>query len=217
MTVTQPLQTQEVGEPDREMPFPGTVGSRVWDVIVIGGGNAALVAAISAREQGASVLIVERSPIGFRGGNSRHTRNTRCAHGEETAAYSYTTGVYPEEELLQDLLEVGGGPSDNPDFARMVDRAMAAVLSGDTKPDTVFGNCAGLVSMARSVSCRVRLSVTSMQSCEGLRRVRFSTAEMWSTRSSATNWRAERLTAICSPTPVASRQSAAWVQACSST
>ena len=39
-----------------------------------------------------------------------------------------------------------------PDFARMVDRAMAAVLSGDTKPDTVFGNCAGLVSMARSVS-----------------------------------------------------------------
>lgn len=39
-----------------------------------------------------------------------------------------------------------------PDLARMVDRAMAAVLSGDTKPDTVFGNCAGLVSMARSVS-----------------------------------------------------------------
>ncbi len=98
------------------------------DVLVVGGGNAALVAAISARHGAERVVVVERAPAWIRGGNSRHTRNTRCAHGEETASYAYTTGVYPEDELLEDLLQVGGGPSDNPDFARMTIRESRTVV-----------------------------------------------------------------------------------------
>jgi tricarballylate dehydrogenase len=43
------------------------------DVVVVGGGNAALCAAISAREQGATVLVLERAPEETRGGNSRFT------------------------------------------------------------------------------------------------------------------------------------------------
>ncbi|MGE5203278.1 MAG: FAD-dependent tricarballylate dehydrogenase TcuA [Acidobacteriota bacterium] len=43
------------------------------DVLVIGGGNAALTAALSAREQGANVLVLERAPFDERGGNSRFT------------------------------------------------------------------------------------------------------------------------------------------------
>ncbi len=89
-----------------------------YDVIVVGGGNAGLVAALSARHGAERVLLLERAPAWLRGGNSRHTRNTRCAHGEETAPYAHTTGTYPEEELFEDLLQVGGGPSANPDFAR---------------------------------------------------------------------------------------------------
>jgi tricarballylate dehydrogenase len=105
----------------------------MYDVIVVGGGNAALVAAISARHAAERVLLLERAPEWIRGGNSRHTRNTRCAHGEETAAYSYTTGVYPEEELLADLLEVGGGPSDNPDFTRMAVHESMTVVAWMTE------------------------------------------------------------------------------------
>jgi tricarballylate dehydrogenase len=78
-----------------------------FDVVVAGGGNAGLVAAISARHHARSVLVLERAPTWRRGGNSRHTRDIRYAHGPGEA---FTTGeAYPREELLDDLLRVGGG------------------------------------------------------------------------------------------------------------
>ena len=40
------------------------------DVVVIGGGNAALCAALAAREGGVSVLMLEKAPESERGGNS---------------------------------------------------------------------------------------------------------------------------------------------------
>src|SRR4051795_8751726 len=43
------------------------------DVLVIGAGNAALCAAISAHENGARVLLLEAAPIEERGGNSHFT------------------------------------------------------------------------------------------------------------------------------------------------
>jgi len=47
--------------------------SHSYDVIVVGAGNAALCAALSARERGASVLVLERAPVSERGGNSVYT------------------------------------------------------------------------------------------------------------------------------------------------
>ncbi|WP_174503273.1 FAD-dependent tricarballylate dehydrogenase TcuA [Acidiphilium sp. C61] len=84
------------------------------DTLVIGGGNAALCAAISARRGGASVLVLEAAPEFYRGGNTRHTRNMRCAHDSATA---FLTGPYTEEEFWQDLLRVTGGETDE-DLAR---------------------------------------------------------------------------------------------------
>src|SRR3981189_2393152 len=83
--------------------------TRKFDVLVIGGGNAALCAAISARRAGASVLVLEGAPKFYRGGNTRHTRNMRCAHD---AATDILTGPYTEQEFWDDLLRVTGGETD---------------------------------------------------------------------------------------------------------
>jgi tricarballylate dehydrogenase len=90
----------------------------MWDVVVVGGGNAALCSALMAREAGASVLILEASPKEWRGGNSQHTRNLRCMHD---APQDVLVDAYPEEEFWQDLLKVTGGIT-NEKLARMVIR-----------------------------------------------------------------------------------------------
>ena len=90
--------------------------SQKFDVLVIGGGNAALCAAISARRAGASVLVLEGAPKFYRGGNTRHTRNMRCAHD---AATDILTGPYTEEEFFEDLLRVTGGQTDE-ELARLM-------------------------------------------------------------------------------------------------
>ncbi|MGE8369057.1 FAD-dependent tricarballylate dehydrogenase TcuA [Cupriavidus sp.] len=89
------------------------------DVLVIGGGNAALCAALMAREAGASVLLLESAPREWRGGNSQHTRNLRCMHD---APQDVLVDAYPEEEYWQDLLKVTGGLTDE-HLARLVIRA----------------------------------------------------------------------------------------------
>jgi tricarballylate dehydrogenase len=89
------------------------------DVLVIGGGNAALCAALMAREAGASVLLLEGSPRDWRGGNSQHTRNLRCMHD---MPQDVLVEAYPEEEFWQDLLKVTGGKT-NEELARLVIRA----------------------------------------------------------------------------------------------
>ncbi len=91
------------------------------DVLVIGGGNAALCAALMAREAGASVLLLEAAPREWRGGNSAHTRNLRCMHD---APQDVLVDAYPEEEFWQDLLKVTGGKTSEA-LARLVIRASA--------------------------------------------------------------------------------------------
>jgi tricarballylate dehydrogenase len=102
------------GEPLHELP-PEV------DVLVIGGGNAGVCAALAAREAGATVLLVEAAPRHFRGGNSRHTRDVRYLH---EVVCPYVTGTYLEDEFWDDLRRVTGGET-NEALARLTIRSSA--------------------------------------------------------------------------------------------
>lgn len=78
------------------------------DIVVAGGGNAALCAAIEARQAGLSVLVLEAASKFYRGGNTRHTRNCRVAHDMPIGVMH---GAYAEDEFWDDLLRVTGEPS----------------------------------------------------------------------------------------------------------
>src|SRR5882757_6174333 len=90
-----------------------------WDVIVVGGGNAALCAALSASETRKKILVLERAPEDESGGNSRFTAGLfRLAYrgpedlktlipdlsAEEIANTDF--GTYTEEQFLDDMARV---------------------------------------------------------------------------------------------------------------
>jgi tricarballylate dehydrogenase len=105
-----------------------------YDVIVIGGGNAAMCAAHSAQEHGARVLVLEKAPEAWRGGNGFFTAGGfRFAFksfeelcdlvgdlsDEEKA--SMEVDPYTEEQFYDDLMRVTEECSD-PDMAMQLVR-----------------------------------------------------------------------------------------------
>jgi tricarballylate dehydrogenase len=103
-----------------------------YDVVVVGGGNAALCAALSANEQGASVLVLERAPEDTRGGNSAYTGGGfRIVHhgaddikavvpdltDDEIARTDF--GEYSRETYLDDLFNITQYYID-PDLAEVI-------------------------------------------------------------------------------------------------
>lgn len=93
-----------------------------WDVVVVGGGNAGFSAAQSAREHGARVLLLEKAPREWAGGNSYFTAGAmRTVHKglDDVAEFiepPHTDRIdldpYPAEEFLGDLRRVTGGRCD---------------------------------------------------------------------------------------------------------
>jgi len=118
-----------------------------YDVVVVGGGNAALCAAIEAAEAGARVVILESAPIHMRGGNSRHTRNFRCMHH---GPLSVLTDTYGEDEYYDDLLRVTKGQTD-PTLARLAIRDSEACLPWMERHGVIFqGSLSGTLSLDRT-------------------------------------------------------------------
>src|SRR5215204_4763660 len=102
------------------------------DVVVVGAGNAALVAALAAHEAGARVLVLESAGRTERGGNSYFSGGIfRTAHdglasltpllSDAGAAWRERVRVapYPTEAFLGDWRTVTAG-RPNPDLIRTV-------------------------------------------------------------------------------------------------
>src|ERR1700720_4670584 len=123
--------------------------ARKYDVLVIGGGNAALCAAISARRAGASVLVLEGAPHFYRGGNTRHTRNMRCAHDTAT---EILTGPYTEDEFWEDLKRVTQGHTDE-ELARFMIAESKGILTWIVEQGVRFQpSLGGTLSLGRTNS-----------------------------------------------------------------
>jgi tricarballylate dehydrogenase len=113
---------------------------RRWDVVVVGSGNAGLSAALSARQAGGSVLLLERAPVTQRGGNSMYTGGAfKFAYAgdddimqivadmspEQLAITDF--GTYTAEEFLSDLGRLTEYRTD-PDLAEVLVNESKATL-----------------------------------------------------------------------------------------
>ena len=93
---------------------PGAAARYSFDVVVVGGGIAGLSTAISAREAGADVLLLEKSPRSGRGGNTRFAdAQMRFPH----EADEFGTRDYSVDEMYGDLMRISRGRA-NPDLIR---------------------------------------------------------------------------------------------------
>ncbi|HLX38529.1 MAG TPA: FAD-dependent oxidoreductase, partial [Candidatus Binataceae bacterium] len=110
------------------------------DVLIVGAGNAAMCAALAARENGAEVTVLERAPIELRGGNSTFTAGAiRVAYNtlddllellpelpeEEKANTDF--GTYSEDQFFEDMGRVTQYHTD-PDMAELLVRRSHATL-----------------------------------------------------------------------------------------
>ncbi len=103
-----------------------------YDVVVVGAGNAALSAALSAKEHCGSVLVVEKAPEYFRGGNTYFTGGiirvafdgiedikTLIPDMSPTEEESVDVGSYTQDQFYDDMMRVTQGLSD-PELAQIL-------------------------------------------------------------------------------------------------
>ncbi len=101
-----------------------------YDVVVVGAGNAAFCAALAAREQGATVLVLERAPEDEAGGNSRFTAGLmRVAYNGVEDLKRVMPDLSADEIARTDFVHLHRGPveksfgEDRSSQSRLIRRA----------------------------------------------------------------------------------------------
>ncbi|MBI4283162.1 MAG: FAD-dependent tricarballylate dehydrogenase TcuA [Chloroflexi bacterium] len=104
--------------------FKGDVSNMNCDVLVVGGGISGLCAAITAREQGAEVILIEKAPIADRGGNSKFsTAEIRYPHSPD----EYCGQNYTEDDYRKDFMRLSQGRA-SPELVEAVVKNAASTV-----------------------------------------------------------------------------------------
>ena len=108
----------------RLMPIPpgspGAAATYEFDVVAVGGGIAGLSTALSAHENGAETILVEKAPRPERGGNTRFAdAQMRFPHDKD----EFSPRDYTADDMFADLMRISSGRANEDLIRTLADNA----------------------------------------------------------------------------------------------
>lgn len=113
----------------------------MYDVIVVGAGNAGLCAAMAAAQHGSHVLVLEKAPLELRGGNTYFTGAAyRFAYDgiddihrlipdlSDAEVSDIDVGRYPETQFRDDLTRISDGQADAAIVETLTSQSLSTML-----------------------------------------------------------------------------------------
>jgi tricarballylate dehydrogenase len=163
----------------------------IYDVIVVGAGNAGLCAALAAREAGSRVMLLEKSPKSSRGGNTRFSgggfRFTYSGIEDfrpmlpelsDQEAEKVEVGSYTSSDFFDDIMQVTEYAADKKLSRTLVDESYSTArwLTG-MKVKWILSTSTHAVRMGEKISFPMGRVISVNDAGQGLVEMLFGTAE----------------------------------------